>query len=169
MSWRTWLHEECCLQPVTMLWLYQEEWLLIGKWVSHKLNDSEGQDVCNYVESLLWSEMFNDQVSFDVFTSTRDVRANVSVRAKCEPSGFKQTVVWSDAYGPVGQSWSTQGQCVIEIVVIWSGVCGPVGQSWSTQGQCMITIAVVRSDAYGPVGQSWSTNGRRVIRIAVVR
>ena len=43
---------------------------------------------------------------------------------------------------------------MIKIAVIRSDVCGPVGQSCSTQGQCVIKIAVVRSDAYGPVGQS---------------
>ena len=63
-------------------------------------------DVCNYVESLLWSEMFrfNGRFHFMYSPRLRDARANVSVRVRCDPSGICVAVVRSDACGPVGQS-----------------------------------------------------------------
>ena len=47
-------------------------------------------DVCNYVESLLWSEMFrfNGRFHFMYSPRLRDARANVSVRVRCDPSGI---------------------------------------------------------------------------------
>ena len=47
-------------------------------------------DVCNYEESLLWSEMFrfNDLVQLMYSPRLRDARANVSVRVRRDPSGI---------------------------------------------------------------------------------
>ena len=60
--------------------------------------------MCNYVESLLCSAMFNDRFHLMYSPRLGTFAPVCQFGRQRDPSGFKQTVVRSDAYGPVGQS-----------------------------------------------------------------